>query len=83
LGAGEVLVTSIDREGERKGYDCGLIAAVAGAVDVPIIASGGYGSHGDLGAALSSGADAVAVADALHYGRRSVADLLAELEGVT
>lgn len=79
LGAGEVLVTSIDREGGRKGYDTGLIAAIAGAVDVPVIASGGYGSPGDLAPALAAGADAVAVADALHYGRRSIAQLRAEL----
>jgi cyclase len=48
---------------------------------VPVIASGGYGSPGDLGAALGSGADAVAVADALHYGRQTVAGLRTELEG--
>lgn len=81
LGAGEVLVTSIDREGGRKGYDTGLIAAVAAVVDVPVIASGGYGQTGDLGAALSCGADAVAVADALHYGRKTMAELRAELAG--
>ena len=69
LGAGEVLLTSIDREGTRKGYDCALIAAVAAVVEVPLIASGGYGARGHLGAAMAAGADAVAVADALHYGR--------------
>lgn len=69
LGAGEVLVTSIDREGTRKGFDTDLIKAIAGAVEVPVIASGGYGAAGDLDAALGAGADAVAVADALHYGR--------------
>jgi cyclase len=79
LGAGEVLVTSIDREGMRKGYDTGLIAAVAGVVEVPVIASGGYGRPGDLGAALDQGADAVAVADALHYGRTTLAELRAEM----
>jgi cyclase len=79
LGAGEVLVTSIDREGMRKGYDTGLIAAVASVVEVPVIASGGYGRLGDLGAALDQGADAVAVADALHYGRTTLAELRAEM----
>lgn len=83
LGAGEVLLTSIDREGGRKGYDIGLIAAVSAAVDVPVIASGGYGQTGDLATALHAGADAVAVADALHYGRKTMADLRAELAGVT
>jgi cyclase len=81
LGAGEVLVTSIDREGTRRGYDTALIAAVAGAVDVPIIASGGYGAPGHLTAAVGAGADAVAVADALHHDRATLADLRAELPG--
>jgi len=81
LGAGEVLVTSIDHEGMRKGYDIGLIAAVAAVAEVPVIASGGYGRTGDLAAALTAGADAVAVADALHYGRTTLAQLRAELGG--
>ncbi|MCF8516739.1 MAG: imidazole glycerol phosphate synthase cyclase subunit [Rhodobacteraceae bacterium] len=79
LGAGEVLVTSIDHEGMRKGYDTGLIAAVAAVVPVPVIASGGYGGPGDLRAALAAGADAVAVADALHYNRKTLAELRAEM----
>lgn len=79
LGAGEVLVTSIDREGSRKGYDLDLISAIAGAVEVPVIASGGYGAPGHLAQALAAGADAVAVADALHYGRATLADLRAEI----
>ncbi len=79
LGAGEVLVTAIDREGTRKGYDLDLIAAVAAVVDVPVIASGGYGAQGDLATALAAGADAVAVADALHYGRATLAELRAEM----
>ncbi len=79
LGAGEVLVTSIDHEGMRKGYDAGLIAAVAAVVPVPLIASGGYGGPGDLRAALGAGADAVAVADALHYNRKTLGALRAEM----
>lgn len=81
LGAGEVLVTSIDREGTRKGYDTDLIAAIANAVEVPVIASGGYGTSSDLGAAMGAGADAVAVADALHYNRTTLADLRQHLQG--
>ena len=81
LGAGEVLVTSIDREGTRKGYDTDLIAAIARVVEVPVIASGGYGTPSDLGAAIGAGADAVAVADALHYNRTTLADLRQHLQG--
>jgi cyclase len=81
LGAGEVLVTSIDREGTRKGYDTDLIRAIAGVVEVPVIASGGYGAEGDLGAALSAGADAVSVADALHYGRVTLDALRQQMQG--
>lgn len=76
LGAGEVLLTSVDREGTRKGFDIALIAAVASAVNVPVIASGGLGCADHLvEAAVQGGASAVAVADALHYTRLSVADL--------
>ncbi len=75
-----MLVTAIDREGTRKGYDLDLIAAVAAVVEVPVIASGGYGAAGHLAQALGAGADAVAVADALHYGRATLAGLRAEME---
>lgn len=69
LGAGEILVTSIDQEGTRKGFDTSLTRAIAKAVNVPVIASGGYGQHEHLGEVLETGVDAVAFADALHYGR--------------
>ena len=73
LGAGEVLVTSIDREGTRKGFDVNLTRAIADAVDVPVIASGGYGSDKHLQAVVEQGgADAVAIADALHYNRTTL-----------
>jgi cyclase len=76
LGAGEVLITSIDQEGTRKGYDVALTHAVSEAVDVPVIASGGYGEPGHLGDVVHrGGADAVAFADALHYDRATFADL--------
>jgi imidazole glycerol-phosphate synthase subunit HisF len=75
LGAGEILVTSIDREGTRKGFDNALVKAVAEAVSVPVIASGGYGAPEHLGEVVAAGADAVAVADALHYGRATLSDL--------
>ncbi len=70
LGAGEILLTSIDREGTRRGYDIDLIGAVSGCVSVPVIASGGFGKVEDIFDAVNTGhADAVAVADAIHYKR--------------
>lgn len=76
LGAGEVLLTSVDREGTREGYDLDLIAAVSAAIgSVPLIASGGMGSTADAVAAGHRGADALAIADALHYNRLELADV--------
>lgn len=75
LGAGEVLLTSIDREGTRKGMDTGLLAAVAAAVSIPVIASGGVGSAEHLIAAAGCGVGAVAVADLLHYRRTDLSAL--------
>ena len=72
-GAGEILLTSIDRDGVRSGYDLELTRAVADAVDVPVIASGGAGSAAHVHAALSSGgADAALVAGILHDGLTTV-----------
>ena len=75
LGAGEILVTSIDREGTRKGFDIALTQAITQAVCVPVIASGGYGQASHLGEVVAAGADAVAVADALHYKRTTLYEL--------
>jgi cyclase len=76
LGAGEIMVTSIDREGTRKGFDIELTRAVSKAVTVPVIASGGYGAPEHLDAVVAGGcADAVAFADTLHYGRTTIQQL--------
>lgn len=75
LGAGEILVTSIDREGTRKGFDIALTQAITQAVCVPVIASGGYGQASHLGEVVAAGADAVAIADALHYKRTTLSEL--------
>jgi len=76
LGAGEILLTSIDQEGTRGGFDTALLAAVAHAVPVPIIASGGMGSPSDAATAVQEGhASAVAMADILHYKRATLADI--------
>jgi len=74
-GAGEILLTSMDRDGTQDGYDVELVRAVAEQVDVPIIASGGAGEPDHLLAAFEAGADAVPVASIVHYGRHSVAEL--------
>lgn len=68
-GAGEILLTSIDREGTRQGFDLELIQAVSDAVPVPVIASGGFGQASHFIEAVKNGADAVAIADCLHYKR--------------
>ncbi|KPF48703.1 imidazole glycerol phosphate synthase subunit HisF [beta proteobacterium AAP121] len=79
LGAGEVLVTSIDREGTRKGYDVELTREISDAVNVPVIASGGYGQMEHLLDVVERGqADAVALADALHYKRTTLDQVRAE-----
>jgi cyclase len=76
LGAGEILLTSIDREGTRKGFDIDLLKAVTDAVTVPVIASGGMGEADDLIDAVRIGnVDAVAMADILHYKRAEVGDI--------
>ena len=77
-GAGEVLLTSVDREGTRKGFDVDLVKAVSANVSVPVIASGGMGLPADLLPVLSEGsADAVAMADILHYKRATVGEIRA------
>jgi imidazole glycerol-phosphate synthase subunit HisF len=80
-GAGEILLTSMDRDGTSAGYDLALTAAVAEAVEVPVIASGGAGGVDDLRAALEAGADAVLCASILHYGSLTVGEIKASLAG--
>jgi cyclase len=74
-GAGEILLTSMDRDGTNAGYDLELTRAVAEAVDVPVIASGGAGELDDLVDALNAGADAVLCASIFHYGHHTVAEV--------
>ncbi len=83
MGAGEILLTSVDREGTRKGFDINLVRSVSNAVSVPIIASGGMGSLDDMVAAvLDGGADAVAMANILHYKHATVGDIRAHAQKV-
>ena len=73
LGAGEILLTSIDADGHRGGYDCQLTAAVAEAVSIPVIASGGAGGPDDIHRVLTEGkADAALAASIFHYGRYTI-----------
>jgi cyclase len=76
MGAGEVLLTSVDREGTRKGFDISLVRAVTAEVSVPVIASGGMGKSEDfLEVVRLGGADAVAMADFLHYKRAEIGEI--------
>ena len=75
LGAGEILLTSMDRDGTRVGYDLPLTRAIADAVSVPVIASGGVGNLADLVAGVREGhASAVLAASIFHFGEASIAD---------
>ena len=67
LGAGEILLTSIDRDGTMEGYDIEVIAAVCDAVSIPVVASGGAGTYADMEHALAAGASAVAAASMFHF----------------
>lgn len=76
LGAGEILLTSVDRDGTRRGFDTELIKAITSVVSVPVIASGGMGKPEDIiDAVHTGGADAIAMADILHYKRARFADV--------
>ena len=75
-GAGEILLTSIDRDGTREGFDCALTAAVSSAVSIPVIASGGAGTFGHFLDVFTHGrADAALAASVFHYSEHAVADL--------
>lgn len=77
LGAGEILLTSVDQEGTRKGFDTALIEAVTREVPIPVIASGGMGTVQHMIDAFGHGADAVAMADVLHYNRLTIPEIRA------
>ncbi len=74
-GAGELLVTSMDADGQRTGYDLALVKAMTSAVEVPVIASGGAGSLDHFVAACQAGADAVLAASVFHFGQFSIAEV--------
>jgi cyclase len=79
LGAGEILLNSMDADGTEDGFDTAMIEAVRAVVDVPLIASGGAGAVADFPPAVAAGADAVLAASVFHFGRLTVADVKATL----
>jgi len=80
MGAGEILLTSMDRDGTKAGFDLALTRAVSDAVDIPVIASGGAGTLDDLADGIQfGGADAVLAASIFHYGEFTVAQAKAHL----
>jgi imidazole glycerol-phosphate synthase subunit HisF len=81
LGAGEVLLNSMDADGTRAGFDLPLISAVRAVVEVPLIASGGAGHAGDFAPAVQAGADAVLAASLFHFGDLSIGDVKKSLRG--
>lgn len=81
LGAGEILLNSIDADGTRGGYDLQMIAAVRAAVAVPVVASGGAGGVADFAPAVAAGADAVLAASVFHFGTVGIADVKRDLAG--
>ena len=75
-GAGEILLTSIDRDGTREGFDCELTAAVSSAVSIPVIASGGAGTFQHFLDVFTAGqADAALAASVFHYSEHAVSEL--------
>ncbi len=78
-GAGEILLTSMDRDGTKDGYDLDLVGAVAAAIDVPVIASGGVGTPAHMVDGFSAGADAALAASIFHYGEFSIEAVRSEL----
>jgi len=80
-GAGEILLTSVDMEGTRKGFDCDLVRAVSSQVEIPVIASGGMGKLSDAVEVVNTGeASAIAMADILHYNRTTFSEVRQELK---
>ncbi len=75
LGAGEILLNSMDADGTLAGFDLEIIRAVRAAVSVPVIASGGAGRLADFAPAVEAGADAVLAASVFHFGRLRIADV--------
>jgi len=79
LGAGEILLNSMDADGTKAGYDLEMIRAIRQVIDIPLIASGGAGKPADFPPAVEAGADAVLAASVFHFGEFRIADVKASL----
>ncbi|HYN96828.1 MAG TPA: HisA/HisF-related TIM barrel protein, partial [Pilimelia sp.] len=79
LGAGEILLNSMDADGTKEGFDLELIGAVRAAVSIPVIASGGAGAVRDFPPAVAAGADAVLAASVFHFGELTIGEVKAAL----
>jgi cyclase len=79
LGAGEILLNSMDHDGTQDGFDLELIRAVRAVVEVPVIASGGAGTVADFPPAVTAGADAVLAASVFHFAQLTIADVKSAL----
>jgi cyclase len=79
LGAGEILLNSMDADGTKDGFDLELIRAVRAVVDIPVIASGGAGKVADFAPAVEAGADAVLAASVFHFGELAIGDVKSAL----
>lgn len=79
LGAGEILLTSIDFEGTRRGFDLDLLKSITSVVSIPVIASGGFGDVSHIKPALNTGVDALAIAGGFHYSLVSVSEIKREI----
>lgn len=80
LGAGEILLTFIHRDGTMKGYDLELLRQITGQAKIPVIASGGAGTIEDLVEAIKAGADALAIASLLHFKKMTIKQIKAQLK---
>ena len=76
LGAGEILLTSIDMDGTKDGYDIAITTEIVNSVSIPVVASGGMGKLSHLESVVKKGnADAIAMAHVLHYGKLTIKDI--------
>ena len=75
LGAGEILLTSVDREGMLNGYDLDLIKIVSKEIQIPLVASGGMSKAADVVTAVAAGADAISMASVIHYNKVSLEEI--------